>query len=101
MNGMARSLVILLLDADGKASLIAGAARRAGHRPVIATGLDTALVVLGSLLPDVVVVRSRSDEEDRIAEARLKAASPDVPIRFVEAPAALPDALDVAPLGLN
>jgi hypothetical protein len=97
---MERSLVILLLDRDGQRSPIAAAVRHQGHRLVIATGLDTAQVVLGSLMPDVMVVRSVSPEHDRQMLARLESIAPDVPVRILEAPAGLDEALE-APTGLN
>jgi two-component system nitrogen regulation response regulator GlnG len=89
-----RSLVILLVDPDGQRSLIAAAVRRQGHRVVIATGVDTAQIVLGSLLPDVAVVRAQSPERDRDTVARLETIAPEVPVRVLEAPAGLDDALE-------
>jgi hypothetical protein len=91
------ALMVLLLDADGQRSALAEAIRAAGHRCVIATGIDTALVVLGSLLPDMVLVRAQSPALDRKVAARLTAEAPQVPTRFVEAPAGLPGALSEAP----
>jgi hypothetical protein len=92
-----KSLVVLLLDRDGSASPLAHALRRGGHRLVTTTGLDTAVVVLGSLLPDVVVVRagSREEDADHAVRARLASVSPSVPIRFIEVPEQLDEALDV------
>jgi AmiR/NasT family two-component response regulator len=79
-----RSLVILLVDSDGRSSPIYAAALRAGHRPVVAMGIDTATVVLGGLRPDVVIVRSTSPERDRVAVVRLAEVAVDVPIRVVD-----------------
>jgi len=100
LPGMERSLVILLLDRDGQRSPIATAVRHQGHRLVIATGIETAQVVLGSLMPDVVVVRSVSPEQDRQTLARLENIAPEVPVRVIEAPAGLDEALE-APAALN
>jgi hypothetical protein len=96
-----RALVILLLDPEGQESAIALAARRLGHRVVTATGTETALVVLGSLVPDVVVVRAVAAERDREAAARLSSAAPEVAVRIVDAPAALAGALAATPHLLN
>ncbi len=95
-----RSLVVLLLDPDGQSSQIAEAVRRAGHRLVIATGMDTAEIVLASLMPDVVVVRSMSGDHDRMALARLERMAPEVPVRIITdsgLAASVDDALDAAP----
>lgn len=99
-ENMERSLVILLLDRDGQRSPIATAVRANGHRLVVATGLDTAEVVLGSLVPDVVIVRSTSAEQDRQTMSRLTQIAPEVPVRMLEAPAGLDEALE-APMALN
>ncbi len=101
MDADGRSLIILLLDPDGQRSPIYGAARRAGHRPVVATGIDTATIVLGSLVPDVVVVRSTTPDRDREWIARLAACAVDVPIRLVSTDGALADALRGADAPLN
>jgi len=79
-----RSLIILLVDDEGRRSPIYTAASRAGHRPVVATGVDTAVVVLGGLRPDVVIVRAGSPERDRQVVARLSQVTPDIPIRVVD-----------------
>lgn len=96
-----RVLIVALLDPDGQRSAIARAARRLGHRVVTATGVETALIVLGSLVPDLVIVRSVSPDWDREALARIAAAAPELPVRLVDAPAALQGALDDAPQLLN
>src|SRR5262249_39389520 len=94
-----RTLVIVVLDPEGQQSAIALSARRHGHRVVTATGMETALLVLGSLVPDVVIVRSSAAEREAVA--RLSAAAPRVAIRVVDAEASLASALDQAPDLLN
>ncbi len=96
MDARRRSLVIVLVDPDGQRSPIYAAARRAGHRPVVVTGVDTAVVILGSLVADVVVIRSTTAERDRFAVARISAGAPEVPIRLLSADGALAEALDDA-----
>jgi hypothetical protein len=96
-----RSLIILLLDAEGSKSPIYAAARRAGHSSVLATGIDTAILVLGTMVPDVMVVRSTTMERDRDAIARLAACAPDVPIRLLSPDRTLTDALEDAAVPLN
>jgi len=80
---MRHSIVVLLLDRDGQGSPIGEAVGRAGHRVVTATGVATAEIVLGSLLPDVVLVRATSPEIDRAVAARLEAIAPDIPVRVI------------------
>src|SRR5436305_784559 len=92
-----QSLVILLLDPDGQRSPIGAVVRNAGHRLVIATGIETAEIVLGTLVPDVIMVRSVSQERDRAALARLEAFAPEVPVRVIDAPGAVGEAFDAAP----
>jgi DNA-binding NtrC family response regulator len=101
MDARHRSLIIVLVDPEGQRSPIYAAARRAGHRPVVVTGVDTAIVVLGSLVADVVVVRSLSAERDRAVVERLSASAPEVPIRLLTADGALAEALDDAHGVLN
>ena len=101
MDARRRSLIIVLVDPEGQRSPIYAAARRAGHRPVVVTGVDTALVILGSLVADVVVVRSLSGERDRAAVARITASAPEVPIRLLAADGALAEALEDAQPVLN
>src|SRR5262249_50872945 len=96
-----RSLVILMLDPEGQRSAIALAARRLGHLVVTATGTETALVVLCSLVPDVVIVRAAGADKDREASARLAEAAPQVAVGVAAAPAALAGALASAPALLN
>jgi Uma2 family endonuclease len=96
-----RSLIILLLDAEGQGSAIYAAARRAGHHPVLATGIDTAVLVLGTMVPDVIVVRSTSAQGDRDAIARFAAVAPDVPIRLLSPEGTLDSALDAPGVPLN
>jgi hypothetical protein len=79
-----RSLVVLLLDGDGQRSALADAVRRAGHRVVTAQGLETALVVLSGLVPDLILVRRVSPEADRQAASRIHRAAPGIDTRFVE-----------------
>jgi len=101
MDPAGRSLIILLLDAEGQRSPIYAAARRAGHRPVVATGIDTALVVLGSLVPEVVVVRSTVPDRDRRAYEQLCSCAPGVPIRLISPERALSEALAGTDVPLN
>lgn len=101
MDAADRSLTLLLLDPEGPRSPIYAAARRAGHRPVVATGLDTAVMVLGGLVPDVVVVRSTTMERDREAIARLGACAPEVPLRLLSPEGTLTEALEAAAVPLN
>jgi hypothetical protein len=96
-----RSLVILLLDPAGPGSAIAMAARRLGHRVVTATGIETALVVLGSLVPDVVVVVAQSPERDRETLKRIIGTTHEVSVRVVDAPDRLAAALLESPHLLN
>ncbi len=97
-----RSLVILLVDPAGQRSPLYEAATRAGHRPVVTTGLDTACVVLGTgLEPDVVVVRSISQTRDREIVSRLAACAPAVPIRLLDADGVLGEALEDTAVPLN
>jgi response regulator RpfG family c-di-GMP phosphodiesterase len=79
-----RSLVVLLLDGDGQRSSLAQAVRSAGHRVVTAQGIDTALVVLAGLVPDLILVRRVSPESDRQVAARIHHAAPGIATRFVE-----------------
>src|SRR5262249_39360343 len=90
-----RSLVILLLDPEGQHTAIASAAPRRGHRVV------PALIVLGSLVPDVVVVASQTADRDRQALARLQTTAPEVSVRVVDKPDGLATALVESPLLLN
>jgi len=101
MDARRRSLIIVLIDPEGQRSPIYVAARRAGHRPVVVTGVDTAIVILGSLVADVVVIRSLSAERDRSAASRIAAAAPEMPIRLLAADGALAEALDDAQPVLN
>jgi hypothetical protein len=101
MAAQAEPLVILLVDPEGQGSPIAVAALRAGHRLVVATGLDTAVAVLTSFAPDVVVVRQSTPEHDRRAVARLSECAPEAPIRLVDAAGALEGALGGASVPLN
>jgi DNA-binding NtrC family response regulator len=91
-----RSLVILLLDPDGQRSPLGSAVRRAGHRLVIATGIETAEIVLGTLTPDVVMVRALTPDRDRANLARLERMAPEVPVRIIDAPGAVDEAYDAA-----
>jgi hypothetical protein len=79
-------LIILLLDEDGAESQIAEAVRRAGHRLVTTTGIDTAIVAAGSLMPDLILIRSVSPARDHDATQRLVAIAPEASIRVVSAP---------------
>jgi DNA-binding NtrC family response regulator len=101
MDAHRRSLIIVLVDAEGQRSPIYAAARRAGHRPVVVTGVDTAVAILGSLVADAVIVRSTSPERDRATVARLSANAPEVPVRLLTADGPLADALDDAQPVLN
>jgi hypothetical protein len=93
-----RSLVVLLLDATGQSSTLADAVRAAGHRVITATGLDTAVVVLHSLEPDLIIARSEGEAKDQRTAARFQEASPAIPVRFVQAPGdGLDDALHTSP----
>jgi asparagine synthase (glutamine-hydrolysing) len=82
----AGSLVILLLDPDEERSPLSAAARRAGHRLVVAGSVEAAELVLASLMPDVILVRAQSPESDRVALARLEHIAPEVPVRVLDAP---------------
>jgi CheY-like chemotaxis protein len=84
-------MVVLVLDSDGTRSAIAEAVRRLGHRVVTTTGLETAVMVLGSLVPDLVLVRSIDEATDTRAVARLTNASPATPVRAVTSSLTLQD----------
>jgi DNA-binding response OmpR family regulator len=85
MRDRDQALVILVIDEGGAASTTAEAVRAAGHHVLTATGIDTAMVVLGSLLPDLVLVRSGSPERNRQVAVRLRQGAPQVPVRFLDA----------------
>ncbi len=94
------SLVVLVVDADGAGSPLADACRTAGHHVMTATGIETALCVIGGVMPDMVLVRARDAAEDRDALAKLQASYPEVPSRLVEVPARFAYAAD-SPSQLN
>ena len=77
------SMVVLVLDPDGQRSAVAAAVRRAGHRVVTATGLESAMIVLSGLTPDLVLVRSVGPTEDHRAITRLTNVARAIPIRAV------------------
>jgi hypothetical protein len=78
------SLVILVIDPDGAGSRIAEIARAKGHSVMTAMGIETAIVVIGGLTPDLVLVRSASPIENVQTLAALAAACPSVPTRIVK-----------------
>jgi hypothetical protein len=81
---METGLTVLILDVDGPDSRLAQVLRETGHRVVTAMGLETALVVLGGLTPDLILVRSSDPAADEQALARLQQAAPDVPARLAD-----------------
>lgn len=95
---MSTSLLIVLLDPAGQQSAVAAAARRLGHEVVIATGIDTALVLLGTMRPDAIVVCASTSPHDREVVAQLAHTCPDIPVRIIDAPTALETALEHTPL---
>jgi hypothetical protein len=78
-----QSLVVLVIDPDGPGSRIAEIARNSGHSVMTAMGIDTAIVVMSGLTPDLVLVRSTSAASDVQTLAVLAAACPTVPVRVV------------------
>lgn len=82
------SLVVLVVDEAGAGSPLADACRRAGHHVMTATGVDTAIAVVGGLTPDLVLIRSvDNDLADRNALTTIQSHHPEVPIRVVSTPA--------------
>ncbi len=83
---METALTVLILDTDGPDSALARVLRAAGHRVVTAMGLETALVVLAGLLPDLILIRAIDPASDEAALTRIQQAAPDVPVRLAGGP---------------
>ena len=66
--------------------------------PVFASMRHRALVVLGTLVPDLVIVRSSTTQRDRDTITRLAKSAPEIPIRLIDAPAALEATLEETPV---